>query len=563
MVPPRADGASGGSTEYQVDFPTLWVALDWVEAHCVIPDGFSKGQPYVLANWQAWAFANHYRIKPNAPLPTNQRPAVGAPAFFYRRSQVVMPQKAGKGPMTAAQCCLEGLGPALFCGWAHGGEVYDCRDHGCGCGWMYEYSPGEPMGTHWNTPLIQITAYSEEQTFNIFGALKPMMQDGPLANAAVRIGEEFIRLPGDGKIDTVTSSQMSRLGQRVTYVPQDEVGLWTKENKMLAVATTQRRGAAGMQGRVTETTNGWDPSENSVAQRTAHAALTSPDIFRLHRLAPSNLRFTNQRDRRRILRYVYEGCWWIDLDGIEAEALEILKDDPANAMRFFGNMIVVGQGAWMPDGLWDATADAARVVPPGTPVAGGFDGSDSDDWTALRLETQDGFRFTPTYGPDNRPCYWNPAEWGGSIPRGEVHAAMDEVFRKYRVKRLNCDTKEWQSEIGEWAVKWGDTVVFEWPCYRIIPTHNALVRSLTDLKTAQKQGRKVHDGCVMAADHVANARKAAKPQDRYLLAKPDAHRKIDIAMADTLAHEAAAELHELKAWGLTPHRRAVGAAHVG
>jgi hypothetical protein len=135
------------------------------------------------------------------------------------------------------------------------------------------------MGMPWPTPLLQITAVSEEQTDNIFGALRPMIEYGPLADVIPKTGEEFIRLPGGGRIDTVTSSSAtSRLGQRVTFVPQDEVGLWTPTNKMTKVADTQYRGLAGMGGRAALSTNAWDPSEQSVAQRS-----TSPaplDIYR-------------------------------------------------------------------------------------------------------------------------------------------------------------------------------------------------------------------------------------------------------------------------------------------
>lgn len=557
MQTPAAD-------EYRIDFPVLYVALDWIEAHCVIPDGFSKGDPYLLADWQFWYFANHYRIKPNAPLPNNRRPAVGAPAFHYRRSQIVMPQKAGKGPLTAAQCCLEGAGPALFAGWAKGGERYDCREHGCGCGWIYEYAPGEPMGVPWPTPLIQITAFSEEQTFNIFGALKPMILSGPLVDVVPRVGEEFIRLRNDGKIDTVTSSNQSRLGQRITYVPQDETGIWLEANKMDHVAKTQRRGLAGMQGRSCETTNGWDPAENSVAQRTAAAALRRPDIFRLHRQAPANLSFTNKRERRKILRYVYAGSWWVDLDAIEAEAAELLTEDPANAMRFFGNMIVAGKGAWLPDGAWKRT-EIPRVVAPGTAVAFGFDGSRTSDWTAIRLETADGYNFTPTYGPDKRPTWWDPSEWGGEVPRGEVFAAFDEIFRTYTVRRGYGDPYDWESELDDLATRYNtekDERVFKWPTYRVIPMYDALVRFYNDLTSTPP--RITHCGDAVATEHLANARKMAKPSDRYLLVKPDAHRKIDIGMAATLAHEAASDLHAENLWGV-PSRftRAKGRAAVG
>ncbi len=529
--------------DYVVDFPLLWVALDWLTAHCVIPDGFRAGEPFVPAKWQAWYFANFYRVRPDAEVGLDGNP-VGARAFYHRRAQVVMPQKAGKGPMTAAHVCVEGVGPALFAGWARGGEAWDCRDHGCGCGFFYEYEPGEPMAEQWPTPLIQITAFSEEQTGNVYDALRPMIEKGPLVDVIPRTGEQFIRLPNGGRIDTVTSSQQSRLGQRVTFVPQDETGIWTNNNKMTNVAKTQRRGAAGMQGRTAETTNAWDPSENSVAQQTAMAALSRSDIFRLHRLAPPKstgepLSFTDRRERMRILAHVYEGCDWIDLSTINAEAEELLLIDPGNAERFYGNRVVAGLGAWMLEGLWEKT-EAQRLVPEGAEIALGFDGSESDDWTAIRAETKDGYRFTPRYGPDRRPTYWNPAEWGGSIPRGEVGAAVDELFRRYKIKRMYCDPRDWQSEIGEWSLQYGDKVVFEWATYRIAPMHDALNRALTDLVTK----RSTHDACPLTAQHVENARKVAKPQERYILGKPDQHRKIDLAMADALAHEAASDWRE-------------------
>jgi hypothetical protein len=265
--------------EFKVDFPTLWVTCDWIEQHCIVPDGFRKGEPFEMYDWQLWCTANHYRIKPGA-----QRGQL-ATAFYYRRSQTVAPQKTGKGPWTAAICAVEGVGPVVFYGWAAGGEFYDCRDHGCGCGWIYEYQPGEPMAVPWPTPLVQLTAFSVEQTDNVYRPLQSMIRNGPLGDT-MRVGEEFIRLPGEGRIEVVTSSAQSRLGAPVTFVLQDETGIWTVGNKMDRVATTQRRGAAGMGGRTMETTNAWDPGEDSVAQRTSES--TAADIFKFHRLPPAN-----------------------------------------------------------------------------------------------------------------------------------------------------------------------------------------------------------------------------------------------------------------------------------
>lgn len=523
--------------EFNYDFKTLWIVIDWVKQHCAVPDGFDRGDPFVLSGWQEWCIANAYRVRPTA-----QRGEL-AKAFHWRRSQIVMPQKAGKGPYSAARICVEAVGPALFDGWAEGGEEWDCRDHGCGCGWVYEYVPGEAMATSWPTPLIQITAFSNEQTGNIYDALRPMIELGPLGDIITHTGEVFTRLPNGGRIDTVTSSQQSRLGQRVTFVPQDETGIWVQSNKMVTVAETQRRGLAGMGGRAEETTNAWDPSENSVAQRTATAAPIQGDIFRHHPLAPAHLSYRDKRERRRIHRVVYSGSPWVDLDAIEPEASELLQVDPAQAERFFGNRIVAGLGAWMPEEIWAAT-EATVKVPNGAKVALGFDGSDSNDHTGIRLVTEDGHRFTPTYGPDQRPTWWDPSQWGGSIPRGEVSAAVDELCRRYRVKRAYCDPRDWQSEIGEWSLKYGEEVFLEWATYRITQMHNSLNRSITDLKSS----RVTHDSCPITNSHMANARKIAKPGDRYILAKPNDHQKIDMAMADTLAQEAWADLTVDRGW---------------
>jgi hypothetical protein len=515
--------------EFVVDFPTLWVTCDWVEQHCVVPDGFRKGEPFQMYDWQLWCTANHYRIKPTAQF------GQLATAFHYRRSQTVAPQKTGKGPWTAAVAAVEGVGPAVFNGWAEGGEVYDCRDHGCGCGWLYEYEPGEPMAIPWPTPLVQITAFSEEQTDNVYRPLQSMIRNGPLGEL-MKVGEAFIRLPNDGRIDVVTSSAQSRLGNPVTFVLQDETGIWTVTNKMDRVATTQRRGAAGMGGRTMETTNAWDPSEDSVAQRTSESS--AKDIFRFHRLPPASLKYTNKAERRKIHRHVYSGSTHVDLDAIEGEAAELLEKDPAQAERFFGNRIVYGSGAWMDGDKWDARADP-RVVPDGTAIVLGFDGSDSDDWTGIRAETADGYQFTPTYGPDQQPTVWDPAQFNGQVPRLEVAAAVDELMTRFRVVRLYGDPPGWTSELDAWVERYGDKVVLRWATYRPTQMHAATERLHVDVVKADSDF--THDGCETTAIHVKNARKAARPNQRYVLEKPKQTQKIDLCVCSVLAHEAAGD----------------------
>ena len=514
---------------FVVDFPTLWIVPDWIEAHCPIPDGFRAGEDLELYPWQLWCTVNHYRVRPEA--------TVGqlAPAFHYRRSQIVAPQKTGKGPWSATIVLAEAVGPVVFAGWAKGGERYRCADHGCGCGWWYEYEPGDPMGTPWPTPLIQLTASSEDQVANVYRPLRNMVKLGPLGEQ-LRVGEEFIRVGDAGRIDVVTSSALSRLGNPINFALQDETGTWTAANKLRRVAETQRRGLAGMGGRSMETTNTWDPSENSVAQTTA--ASKRKDIFRYHPQAPASLSYKDKRQRRKIHAIVYAGSAHVDLDAIEAEAAELLEHDPAQAERFYGNRVVSGTSAWLDGERWQARAKP-RLVKPRTTVVGGFDGSDIDDHTAIRLETLDGYQFTPVYGPERKPTIWDPADYGGQVPRLEVDAAMDEVMRTYNVVLLYADPPYWESEVDAWAEKYGERKVIRWYTRRVVQMHAACERLKTDV--TKKDTKFTHDGCPITAGHVANARAAARPGDRYVLRKASEAQKIDACVTSVLAHEAAGD----------------------
>lgn len=387
---------SGGilEPEFRVNFPTLGDLADaWITRHCRVPDGFARGRPMKLADWQFWVCANRYRIREDAVFVdpsvvnellelialgeiddeiTNEDLPLLNQAFYYRQTLTVAPQKTGKGPMSASFVAYEACGPSVFAGWAEDGDIYRCSENGCDCGWEYEYLAGEPKGMRHPSPLIQITAFSEDQADNIYRPLRGMIRLGPLKKL-LAVREGFIRVLGLSddddldRIDVVTSSANSRLGNPISDAEQDEVGLWYASNKMLGVADNQRRGAAGMGGRTHATTNAWDPSMNSYAQQIYESGDT--DVFVFYRnpdLEPTlrddnghPISFKEKASRRRILEWVYKGSWWVNLDSIEAEAVSLLKKNPAQAERFFGNRLTQGDGSWLPEGLWAAAYAAA------------------------------------------------------------------------------------------------------------------------------------------------------------------------------------------------------------
>lgn len=549
-------------TEFEVDFPTLGDLGDpWITAHCRVPQGFARGKPFRMADWQFWCHANRYRVRPEAVFVPPEKVGPDNPptlnqAFHYRRTLVIGPQKTGKGPMSASQVAFEACGPSVFGGWAVGGERYRCADWGCSCGFEHEYLPGDPMGIRHPSPLVQITANSADQAENIYGPLRAMIALGPLKET-LAVREGFIRILGMSgiqdldRIDVVTSSARSRLGNPISDAEQDEAGLYTESNKMIDVADTQARGAAGMGGRTHLTTNAWDPGENSYAQQIYE--LNEPDTFVFYR-DPDNavelrrkdgkpLDYKAAEDRRRIHEYVYAGSWWVNLDSIEADAVSLMKRDAAQAERFFGNRRVTGGGAWMDMSKW-ALKGFPQVVEHGTAVCGGFDGSDNNDHTAIRLETLDGYQFTPVYGTDNRKAYWRPQDWGGRIPRTEVMAAWDEIAATYNLRRVYWDPQFWESECDELANRHGERIFVKWRTNRLNQMHDALERFMVDVCNPDSDF--THDDDRDAATHMGNAFIRARGVDsatmvrRYFIGKPfgEDHRKIDITMTSALCHEA-------------------------
>lgn len=517
--------------EYEGEFPSLgWAVAEWIEAHCVVPDREDAGAPFVLSDEQLKFLVHHYRLKPSATEARWQT------AWQYTRSLLVKPQKWGKAPITSAMICAEAVGDVLFAGWD---------------------AAGEPVARPWPTPIIQVTAYSEDQTDNIWKVLLPMIQMGPLADIIPDTGETRINLPGQGWVEPVTSKALSRLGARITFAPQDEVGTWVSPN-MRYLADTQYRGLSGTGGRAMLTTNAWDLAENSVAQQIAEGGESTDYVD--HVQAPETLSYTNKRDRHKIHEVVYGDSalkinrngvrvsGWVDLERIEIDAAKLARKDPNQAARFYGNRPMMGSGQWMSDGAW-ADRLEVRDRPKSVPVCAGFDGSDADDWTGIRLETFDRHQFTPLYHGDSRRAIWNPAVWpGGRIPRDEVMAAWDDIFANYDVVRAYMDPPLWGSEIAHLQGKYGEKVVIEWPTYRPNQMHAALESFKTDV-TNPHSGF-THDDCQFTAQHVRNAVERARGvqtdanglrRQTYIIGKASHVQKIDLAMSSVLAHEAVSD----------------------
>ena len=83
-------------------------------------------------------------------------------------------------------------------------------DNGCPCGWEWPYNLGEPKGRRHPSPLIQLTANSEEQVRNTYRPLVATILLGPLKEL-MRVRDTFIRILQPGREGEADALDLDRI----------------------------------------------------------------------------------------------------------------------------------------------------------------------------------------------------------------------------------------------------------------------------------------------------------------------------------------------------------------
>jgi hypothetical protein len=513
-VPWRGPGHPG-------EFPSLgWIVIEWIEEMCAVPDRHIAGEPLRLTDWQKLHLLWEYRLWPDAVFDP-ERPSH---PFTYYGNYLVKPQKAGKGPFSASRICAQAAGPVLFAGWD---------------------SYGEPVGMPWATPHIQVTAISEDQTDNIWRALKPMIELGPLQSLVPDTGLGRINLRGGGIIEPVTASALSRLGQRVTYCEQDEAQSWTERNSGHKLADNQRRNLAGTGGRWSATGNAWDPSERSVMQLDNEA--NQPGVY-FNYETPLPGSWGNKQHRRRILKQAYKGSPWVDLDRIEADCERLAsKGDPGQAERYFGNRVVAGAARAFDIELYKTLRSDAGISKR-RQVTLGFDGALTQDATGL-IVTDLITGHQAVVAVWERPVeIAEDADW--NVPIDELNEAVEFAFTHWDVWRMYGDPPHYREDLSRWAGLYGADRVVEW----WTNSRKKMGYALREFRTSMRPGVMSHgplDDSPEALErhdalerHIANSvKRMSNMRDDedgsflWLISKEGqkSPRKIDLAMAAVLS----------------------------
>lgn len=508
--------------------------LDWT--HAYLPSPSDETKPLRFTDEQARRVLRWFEIDPDTG------------EFVYLELILEEAKGWGKSPFAGALALVNFAGPVCFDGWD---------------------ADGNPVGVPWGTggrppPWVQIAAVSEDQTDNTFAALYAML----VANdhrAAIELGIDDGRtrlylpsVPGS-KLEPVTASHGSRHGQRITDAVLDETHLWTPRNGGTKLATTLRFNLAKMGGRALQTTNAPILGQRSVAEQT-DPDRPEPGILHIARrptIAPDPSWTDDQL--LSALTEVYAGVPWAD----PARLLRTIRKSSTawnDALQFFFNTRTVGGGRAVDPRRWDELCQP-QEVPADTPIGVGFDGSISQDATVLRGCTAGGYRFL--IAAWERPA--GVDDW--HVPRAEVHQAVAETFARYRVGRMLCDTPKWWSEIEGWAEKYGEDVVVAFDTNQERRFAPAVDRWLTGIR----EGSATHDGNELVSRHVkaAQLRQASARADAddgrtlYVLVKGEDRERIDGAVADVLAFEAAMTMPEPARRGSVYDSRGIRTIRIG
>lgn len=500
--------------QYPEEFPTLgYEVIEWAHRH--LPSPSDDTQQFRPTDEQYRIILHWYRLDPMSG------------AFLYRRGALERAKGWGKSPLAGVLALADFAGPALFDGWD---------------------ANGEPVAKPWGggeTPSswVQIAANSEDQSENTYGAIYGMLsaRNGTVGDdLGIDVGRRvglYLKRDAKAKLEPVTASAGTREGQRVTFAILDETMLWTRQTGGVRLAGTIRRNAAKMGGRTLETCNAPMLGLRSVAELTGNAAEDGAPGVYYNAVRPATMPQPDWSDEQMVtaLRTAYGDSTWVDPHRLVKEVRDA-DTDWSDALRFYFNIRSAGTGLVVDPRVWDALADTRDEPPAGTYIALGFDGSFSQDATCLVACTEDGYSWP--LGWWERP----PGESDWRVPRLQVKDAVVAAFAKYRVGRMYCDPWKWHTELAEWAEAYGEDVVLELDTSQTKRHAQALDR----WRTAIAEGTHTHSGDTRLRAHVvaAHLKKPRVNQTEdgrtlYVLAKGDDGRRIDGAVADVLALEAA------------------------
>lgn len=504
-----------------VVYPTLGPQIcEWIEENLVFGPGDLRGEPYKLdAEKRAFVY-RMYEVYPE------KHPQAGRRRF--KRAALSIRKGTAKTEFAAiiAACELHQDAPVRCDG-------FDAQ--------------GNPVGVGVRDPYIPMLAYTEEQSDELaYNALYVILAYSKVVDDFDLGLERIMRVGGDGKAVSLSSSPNARDGARTTFQVFDETHRWTLPKLIEAhrtmLSNTAKRYLADTWS--LEVTTAYAPGENSVAEGTMEHArqinageIHDPRMFFFHRQASDGYDLSDEEQlEQAIIEASGPAAGWSDIQAIKSIFLDPNTDLNYAERVWLNRPVRVSDKAFDVE-VWkqlvrDDVHPARKAV-----ITLGFDGARWRDSVAL-VATHLATGYQWLCGIWEKP--FNIENW--EAPLEEIDATVAMMFEEFKVARMYCDPPYWETLVASWAGKYGEKVVLEWYTTRL----KAMGMAIQAYETAIKAREISHGGDEVLTRHIGNAkRKKINIVDEhgnplYVIYKEtaDSPFKIDAAMASILSWQA-------------------------
>lgn len=506
-----------------------WGCLNWLATYVKSPGGDYAGSPFMPTLEQARFILWWYAVDQDGK-------------YAYRNGVLRRMKGWGKDPLAAALALLELCGPVAF---SHFGE------------------DGQPVGKARHAAWIQIVAVSQEQTKNTMSLFPVMVTTKLKEEFSLEVNKTIIYSGAGGRIEAVTSSPYSMEGNRPTFVIRNETQWWQEANDGHDLAGVIEGNVTKIPGsRTLSICNAHIPGEDSVAERDyeawqAVASGQAVDVGTLYDAleAPADTPVSeipsakeDPEGYEQGLARLREGIEiargdsiWLPVDTIIESVLDV-KNPITESRRKFLNQVNAHEDSWIAPYEWDAVADPTLELEKGDRITLGFDGSKSNDWTALvACRIDDGALFPIKM--------WNPAKYlNEEVPREDVDATVRSCFERFDVVAFRADIKEFEAYVDQWGRDFkkkmkvnaspGNPIAFD-----MRGNQKKFALDCERFLDAVLEQELCHNGDVTLRQHVLNARRHPTNYDAISIRKAskDSSKKIDAAVCAVLAFGARQE----------------------
>lgn len=203
------------------------------------------------------------------------------------------------------------------------------------------------------------------------------------------------------------------------------------------------------------------------------------------------------------------------------------------------NCFVSTSTAWLPTGSWEALADRERLPMPGEDVILAFDGSFSNDSTALVAWLLGSEKpHLMVVGMWEKP---DDADQGWHVPVAEVENTIVNTFRdtRFNVREVVFDPARWNRTFMVLDEQGLPCVSYPNSAERMVPATQKFYEAVVNKSFT-------HDGDERLARHISNC--VTKQSSRgVMVAKASSRRKVDAAVASIFGYDRATQPIEKQA----------------